>query len=52
VSSLYILRNHRELDNVFVNREIIVSAGTVKTPQLLTLSGIGPKKEIEKYGQY
>nr|XP_021198094.2 neither inactivation nor afterpotential protein G [Helicoverpa armigera] len=41
-SSLYILQNHRELDNIFVNKEIIVSAGAIKTPQLLMLSGIGP----------
>ncbi|KAJ8718695.1 hypothetical protein PYW08_002932 [Mythimna loreyi] len=47
-SSLYILQNHRELDNIFVNKEIIVSAGAVKTPQLLMLSGIGPPEILQR----
>ena len=34
---------------VRANREVIVSAGTVKTAQLLLLSGIGPKEELKKF---
>ncbi|CAB3244998.1 unnamed protein product [Arctia plantaginis] len=41
-SSLYILQNSRELNNIFANKEIILCAGAIKTPQLLMLSGIGP----------
>ncbi|CAH0687624.1 unnamed protein product [Spodoptera exigua] len=47
-SSLYILQNHRELDNIFVNKEIIVAAGAIKSPQLLMLSGIGPPEMLQR----
>ncbi|CAH0718083.1 unnamed protein product, partial [Brenthis ino] len=46
--SLYILQDHRNLDNIFVNKEIILSAGSIKTPQIMILSGIGPKKLIKR----
>ncbi|KAL8885903.1 MAG: hypothetical protein Q9215_006311 [Flavoplaca cf. flavocitrina] len=32
------------------NHEVIISCGAHKTPQLLILSGIRPKEELEKYG--
>ncbi|XP_063627198.1 neither inactivation nor afterpotential protein G [Cydia splendana] len=47
-SSLFILRRNRELDNVFVNREIILCAGAIKTPQILMMSGIGPRDVIQR----
>ncbi|OAD62860.1 Glucose dehydrogenase [acceptor] [Eufriesea mexicana] len=36
--------------SVFVRREVILSAGTINSPQILMLSGIGPREELSKHG--
>ena len=35
---------------VLVKKEVILSAGTFGTPQLLKLSGVGPREELEHFG--
>lgn len=34
---------------IFARKEIIMSAGSINTPQILKLSGIGPKQELMKF---
>ena len=45
---------YRELDGrtrtIHADREVVVSAGTIGSPQLLLLSGIGPREELASVG--
>ena len=38
-----------QLRQVFAAREVILAGGAFNTPQLLMLSGIGPRADLEKY---
>lgn len=40
-----------EVQVLRARKEIILAGGTFNTPQLLMLSGIGPRKEVEKAGK-
>ncbi|MCO5234451.1 MAG: GMC family oxidoreductase N-terminal domain-containing protein [Chitinophagales bacterium] len=41
--------NRRHIVKIEANKEVILSAGIIGSPQILKLSGIGPKEELEKW---
>ncbi|MEC5158165.1 GMC family oxidoreductase [Chryseobacterium sp. MP_3.2] len=36
-------------EKIFCNKEVILCAGAIQSPQLLKISGIGPKEELKKF---
>lgn len=41
------VERHGTIMKFFADKEIVLSAGSINTPQLLMLSGIGPRKHLE-----
>ena len=48
-TGVFVVRNGRK-HFVAVRKEVILSAGTINSPQILLLSGVGPKEHLEKVG--
>ncbi|KAH4121641.1 hypothetical protein HBH70_110800 [Parastagonospora nodorum] len=46
----YVSRASNKTSRVRADKEVILAAGAVHTPQLLLLSGIGEKQELEQHG--
>jgi choline dehydrogenase-like flavoprotein len=44
-----IIKDNRKL-LIHANKEVILSSGTINSPVLLMLSGIGPKEHLEEHG--
>lgn len=38
------------IHSVYARKEVILSAGAINSPQLLLLSGVGPRKDLEAVG--
>ncbi|XP_063366068.1 ecdysone oxidase-like [Cydia amplana] len=43
-----VMTKSKRVYNIFANLEVVLSAGAIDSPKLLMLSGIGPKKELDK----
>jgi len=42
-------KRHGSLRRAYASKEVIVSAGAINSPQLLMLSGIGPKAHLDSF---
>lgn len=47
-TGVHVLKDHKKLF-IKANREVIVSGGSINSPQLLMLSGIGPKTHLKEF---
>lgn len=50
VTGLEFTYNNQHKFVALANKEYILSAGSISTPQLLMISGIGPKKHLQEFG--
>ena len=44
------IKNKNELEKIFAEKEVLLSAGAINSPQILMLSGVGPEEELKNHG--
>jgi choline dehydrogenase-like flavoprotein len=50
VGAQFIDRNSSHVNTIYANKEVILAAGSTHSPQILQLSGVGPKKLLAALG--
>ena len=44
------IKYKNKLEKIFADKEVLLSAGAINSPQILMLSGVGPKEELKNHG--
>ena len=44
------IKNKNSLEKIFAEKEVLLSAGAINSPQILMLSGVGPEEELKNHG--
>ncbi len=44
------IKNKNRLEKIFAEKEVLLSAGAINSPQILMLSGVGPEEELKNHG--
>ena len=44
------INNKNRLEKIFAEKEVLLSAGAINSPQILMLSGVGPEEELKNHG--
>ena len=44
------IKNRNKLEKIFAEKEVLLSAGAINSPQILMLSGVGPEEELKNHG--
>lgn len=49
IDGIKVMYKNGSVGKIGVRKEVILCAGTVNTPQLLLISGVGPIRELEEH---
>ncbi|MDA7688245.1 choline dehydrogenase [Pelagibacteraceae bacterium] len=44
------IKNKNRIEKIFAEKEVLLSAGAINSPQILMLSGVGPEEELKNHG--